>query len=156
MIQDCLRLMVRTWRHVTVYLPAEAVGVTAKLRIVAEQVAFVTPVTFLDAAPAYDKFDGVLSVGGNAHEGLPWTVINSNGWLARVSSTSSRISESCTEANPIGAMAAASLGVAELFKRTALKPEYFDVYDGLTFSAFDFTVGGDDPGRTLPETLAMP
>ena len=156
MAEDCLRLMVRTWRRVTVYLPAEAVGVTSTLKAVAEQVAFAMPVTFVDTPPAYEAFDGILSVGGNARADLRWTAINSNGWLARVSSTGKRISESCTDSNPIGAMAAASLGVADLFKRTALKPGNFDLFDGLTFSAFDFTVGGEDAGPGLPQRLAMP
>ena len=156
MAEDCLRLMVKTWRHVTVYLPPEAANVATKLRVVAEQVAFAAPITFLNTAPAYSGFDGVLSVGGNAREDLPWTVTNSNGWLARVSSTSRRISENCVEANPVGAMAGASLGVADLFKRTTLKPACFEFYDGLTFSAFDFAVGNEDPGPSILEALPIP
>ena len=154
--EDCLRLMVRTWRHVTVYFPPEAVAVILTLKAVAEQVAFAMPVTFVDTPPAYEAFDGILSVGGNARADLPWTVINSNGWLARVSSTGKRISESSTASSPIGAMAAASLGVADLFKRTALKPGNFDLFDGLTFSPFDFAVGGEDAGPGLPQRLPMP
>ena len=32
------------------------------------------------------SFDAILSVGTAVNPSLPWTTINSNGWLARVSS----------------------------------------------------------------------
>lgn len=156
MAEDCLRLMVRTWRKLAVYLPSGLEPLKDRLRSVATEIAFMDPVTFLETEPCYSDYEGILSIGTQAEPVLPWTVVNSNGWLARVSSSSKSLAPQCSQANPLGALAAASFGVAEVFKRTALKREFFDLFNGLTFSCFDLSVGGEDPGPPLPDSFQMP
>jgi hypothetical protein len=155
MAEDCLRLMVRTWRKLAVYLPSGLEPLKHQLKSLASEIVFSDPVTFLETEPCYGDYEGILSIGTQAQPNLPWTVINSNGWLARVSSSSTPLALQCSQANPLGALAAASFGVADVFKRTALKREFFDLVDELTFSCFDFSVGGEDPGPPLPESLEI-
>ena len=156
MAEDCLRLMVRTWRKLAVYLPSGVETLKDRLKSLATEIGFTEPVTFLETEPCYRDYAGILSIGTQAQPALPLTVINSNGWLARVSSSSKPLASQCSQPNPLGALAAASFGVAEVFKRTALKREFFDLFDRLTFSCFDFSVGGEDPGPPLPASVQLP
>jgi len=58
--------------------------------------------------------------------------------------------------NPVGAVAAASLGVAEIFKIfLVLKAERGAPADGTPFSLFTYTAGNADPGPDLPERLEI-
>jgi hypothetical protein len=95
------------------------------------------------------KFAAVLSVGSKGNRSLPSTTINSNGWLARVSSMGSDLPEVCAHENPIGALAAASLGVVEVFKRL-IKPkgDRGRLHDILSFSFFSYTQS-DDAGPSI-------
>src|SRR5205814_5436880 len=62
----------------------------------------------------------------------------------------------CGAADPIGALLAARVGAAEVFKRLiSLKAERGDLWDGLTFSSWTYECGGDDPGPALPERLDL-
>src|SRR5207249_2878782 len=119
--RDCflvsLRLLVRICANVSIFLPPEVREISAECESVARRIAFHTPIDFLDDAPALDRYDAILSVGTSARGDLPWTVINSNGWVARVSSGATDLARECGQANPIAALGAAALGVAEVFKR---------------------------------------
>lgn len=100
-------------------------------------------------------FDAVLSVGATGRADLPWTVINSNGWLARVSSLGRSISPSCGQVNPIGALSAASIGVAEVFKRLiALRPERGELCPGISFSFYEYGES-EHAGPDLPSEIAI-
>ena len=58
--------------------------------------------------------------------------------------------------NPIGAMAAASIGCSEVFKRLiSLKPERGRPIEALTFSTFSYSCGGMDPGPRLPRDIPV-
>jgi len=104
----------------------------------------------------FSIFQAILSVGTEARPELPWTVINSNGWLARISSGGTQLSSQCNQTNPIGALGAASLGVTEVFKRLVnLKPDRGELADGLTFSFFSYQAGHENQGPELPETIAL-
>jgi len=82
-------------------------------------------------------FNAILSVGAETHSELPWTTINSNGWVARVSSGAIALSSVCDQANPVGALAAASLGASEIFRRfIKLVPGRAEPFDGLAFSSY--------------------
>ena len=95
-------------------------------------------------------YDAILSVGVAARSALPWTVINSNGWLARVSSGPSSLPRKCDLANPVGALAAACCGVSEVFKRLiALRAQRGELLDGISFSLWSYSPT-DDPGPPLP------
>jgi hypothetical protein len=99
------------------------------------------------------NFKSILSVGTRTHPELPWTVVNSNGWAARVSSCAIPLSGDCSQDNPIAALAAACFGVTEVFKRlVGLRSERGEFQDGLCFSLYEYEVK-DDPGPPLPGAL---
>jgi len=99
------------------------------------------------------EFKAILSVGTRSNPDLPWTVVNSNGWTARVSSGANPLSGDCSQDNPIAALAAACLGVAEIFKRlVGLRPERGAFQDGLCFSLYTYEIE-NNPGPSLPENL---
>lgn len=84
----------------------------------------------------------ILNVGTGVRPHLPWTAINSNGWVARVSSGPTALPADTDQSNPLAALMAASFGVTEVFKRVfgigicqaSVKP-----------CLFGAMVGGGDP-----------
>jgi hypothetical protein len=151
---NSLRLGVRICSNVTVYLPKKSDELRRESEDLAEQVAFGKKVEFLDELKNFNQFDAVLSVGAKARPELPWTTINSNGFLARVTSGSSDISGECDVANPVGALGASCLGIGEVFKRLIrLKPERGELLNGFSFSLRDYTANTSDYGPPIPETL---
>lgn len=121
---DSLRLLVRFCRFVDIWLPPSLEGLQQKAVSLAKSVEFTEAVNFLTDMPDYTLYNAILSVGATARTDLPWTTVNSNGWLARVSSMERGLDHTCEQSNPIGALAAASLGASEVFKRLlVLKPE---------------------------------
>lgn len=152
---NSLRLVVRFCSNVAVLVPRECVGLGEESRALADCIKFAHAIVFPDSDSQLDTFDAILSVGSMARPELPWTVINSNGWLARVSSGKAGIDVRCDQANPISALAAASLGAGEVFKRLiALKPERGALLDGLSFSLFSYSQSLD-PGPVLPAKLPV-
>lgn len=149
-----LRLLIRICRNVSVALPCEADHLLARSKEEIQPLAFGGPVRF-DAFPGDpSSYDAILSIGSTAKPDLPWTVINSNGWLARVSSGRMSLPSDCGAPNPIAALAAASLGVSEVFKRLIrLKPSRGALLDGLSFSLFNYRSDERDPGPPLPAEL---
>lgn len=154
---DSLHLLVRFCRFVDIWLPPSLEGLQQKAVSLAKSVEFTEAVNFLTDMPDYTLYNAILSVGATARTDLPWTTVNSNGWLARVSSMERGLDHTCEQSNPIGALAAASLGVSEVFKRLlVLKPERGPFFDNLRFSCYTFEVNTDDPGPLLPETISLP
>jgi hypothetical protein len=135
----------------TVALPPEMADLQAQLQSIARQVQIWTPVVFIPTPISMGIFDAILSVGTTASDGLPATIVNSNGWIARVSSGSTSLSDVCDQANPVGALGAACLGVTEVFKRlVALRPEKGELLDGVTFSFWSYRTDDADPGPQVP------
>jgi hypothetical protein len=154
---DCLRLLVRVCRVVDVSIPNTLSSLSDELKAVATEIEFTEPVRFLVDSADHTSYDAILNVGVVGRAELPWTVVNSNGWCARVSSTGTPLSGQCGQTNAIGAMAAASLGVSDIFKRLiGLKDERGALFDGLAFSCYESSAGVDDPGPNLPEVLDIP
>ena len=153
-----LRLLVRISRQVDVVLPPGCTELADTARALADAIGLGQNVGVPSDGPiVYEGYAAILSVGTSARPDLPWTVINSNGWLARVSSGATSISGVCSQRNPIGARVAANLGVAEVFKWiAAVKPERGPLLDGLRFSAFTYTCGSEDAGPELPDHIAIP
>lgn len=150
-----LRLLVRICRHITLYLPPECSALSEECRAVVGRITYDQEIRSLNIAPDPAPFDAVLSIGVAARPDLPWTVINSNGWLARVSSGSLDLSSDCNQPNPIGALAAASLGVTDVFKRLIqLRETRGRPLNGLSFSLFTYQAGAIDPGPALPAELS--
>jgi molybdopterin/thiamine biosynthesis adenylyltransferase len=151
-----LRLLVRICPNLSVVLPPGAGAVLEECRRLAEKIAFGKAVEFAAGAADLARHDAILSVGTVARPDLPWTVINSNGWLARVSSGGVNLPAVCSQFNPVGALAAASLGVTDVFKRLIrLKEGRGRLFDGLTFSLYSYRCGEDDPGPPLPADLPL-
>lgn len=151
---DSLRLAVRICPSVAVYVSDENDDLRMEAQGLADHVAFEKKVEFLQAVPNLNQFDSILSIGAKAHPELPWTTINSNGFVARVTSGTADISDQCDVFNPIGALAAACLGVGEVFKRLIrLKTERGEMLNGFTFSVKTYAQGTADYGPPIPETL---
>lgn len=158
--RDCLlcslRLLVRICPNLSIFLPASASPLARECQALAGSIALGGAVEFIPHEPKLIEYDAILSVGTEARLDLPWTVINSNGWLARVSSGSSHLLGACGMANPVGALAAACFGVAEVFKRLIrLKASRGRLLDGLTFSLHSYGCRDDDPGPSLPTDLPL-
>src|ERR1700730_15491583 len=97
----------------------------------------------------YGEFEAILSVGSKVMPSLPWTAVNSNGWVARVSSIKTGLPFDCRQSNPVAALAAACLGVTEVFKRLVkLKPERGDLHDAFAFSFYSYS-SEDIPGPEI-------
>jgi len=148
-----LQLLVRICPNVSVALPEGQERLLTEAREVAVQVAFGKAVEFPGSVnPA--EFDAILSVGTRIEPTLPWTTINSNGWLTRVSSGGVSLSGECSLANPVGALATAALGAGEVFKRLiALVRERGELLNGLTFSVLALAANSNDPGPALPKKI---
>lgn len=101
--------------------------------------------------------DAILCIGTQARPSLAWTVINSNGWVARVSSSTESIPCDTDQPNAIGALMAASLGVTEVFKRVFDIPSDAAPLLGKTeFSLFDQTTSSPSLGPLLPDDISLP
>lgn len=151
-----LRLLLRICPNIVVSLPKECATILDECHAAIDSLAFGSDIIYLDNPGNLAEYDAVFCIGATARPDLPWTAVNSQGWIARVSSGSTHLSGDCQLGNPIGALAAASLGVAEVFKRLVrLRANRGQLLDGLSFSLYDYTVGAIDPGPSLPEHLPI-
>lgn len=151
-----IRLLIRICSHVDVALPDESVRLSEQSRNLLRVMELGGTTRGLRDVDLR-SYDAILSVGFTAKPDLPWTVINSQGWLARVSSGSRSLPAECAQENPIGALAAACLGAAEVFKRLiALRPNRGQLLNGLTFSLATYRCDGESPGPPLPENIVLP
>lgn len=178
MALTALRLLPRLTPSVTVWLPGAPDALFDELQREAARVAFGGQITIgVDVEPpsgtSLDTVDAVLSVGPvpqqiascATRDGIgdtastssqSWTTIASNGWCVWVARGSLPLPVVTTQTNPVGAVAAASLGVAEVFKVfMALKAERGAPADGTPFSLFTYTAGDAGPGPALPDQLQI-
>ena len=154
MARSALQLLMRSCRKVSVAVPHLLPGLAGDLRADGARFAWDTEPTFVSPDDGYDGYDAILSIGPDVRPGLPWTAITSNGWLVRVSSGPTAIASDCDQPNAVGALAAASIGVCEVFKRLIrLKPELGEPLDGVTFSLWDYEFGAVAPGPVLGERM---
>lgn len=156
--RDCflaaLHLLPRICTDIAVSMPP--CGLVDDARAIAERIAFGQKITFLDSGLHDDSFDAVLSVGTRARLGRRCTVINNDGWLARVASGSQDLPFPTGRENPISALAAASLGVAEVFKRLlGLRPSRGELLQHLSWSLHTYAVNADDLGPPIPDHLPV-
>lgn len=99
------------------------------------------------------RFNVVINIGTDLLAGLPAVTVNSSGWLARMASSDSGIDRLYWEAqswNPLGALAAACLGVGAAFLQLAGKPRR----GAIETSLFTNEVGHPGtlgPGPSLPQ-----
>jgi molybdopterin/thiamine biosynthesis adenylyltransferase len=109
-----------------------------------------------DAQP--DDYAAVLSVGRPPQVADNLVAIDAAGWLAVVSNSGT---PSCVTdldgGNPFGAMAAAALGAAEVFKLLVKpRPERAAFFGDTTFSTFAYSVGSREPGPELRGRVILP
>ena len=151
----CVRLLVRICRYVHVWIPEELRELRNEIEVLGAEIAFCHPLFVASTDPNAENFDAVLNIGTEATAGN-MTVINSNGWLARVT-YEGRLPAECDQPNPIGALAAASFGVSEIFKRlVGVLPRRGPYFGALMFSTYDWTTGGTATGPELPHALKLP
>lgn len=153
MARCALLLLMRMTKSLTVVLPPGHDALASDLRAWADQHVWDEVPTIMCGPVDPAAFTAVLSVGGPPRPGHPWTVITSDGWSVRVTSGATPIDQDCRQSNPVGALAAASLGAGEVFKRLLrLRPDRGALLDGCAFSLW--TYGSEvNPGPRLPTSL---
>jgi len=151
-----LRLVTRICANVSITLPSEAGLLLEECETLVDQLGCGSVVSFVPSPIKLESYDAILNIGGSVKPDLPWTTINSNGWLARVSSGTKPLGRDCSQSNPIGAMVAACLGVTEVFKRLIrLKESRGRLANGLTFSVFSFSEHDPSAGPQIPAELSL-
>lgn len=155
---DAMRLLSRVVGRLRVLVPPECPELLAEVR------------AYGDAAWSHREFTvfgdtdmtrhgdvhAVLNVGTQVRSDLPWTSINANGWIARVSSGKALPSDS-SQANPMAALMAASLGVTEVFKRIFEIPdETGPLLERTEFSLYELSTPPTHRGPPLPGRIVFP
>ena len=156
---DSLRLLLRVTGNLTLLLPAGSDELEREMKSIAASASLVCKVEFLRAPDeeALHDADAILNVGFSARPELPWTCISSNGWVVRADSTGMALTHEASHPNPIGALGAASIGVAEIFKRLfGIPDEVAPLQDKCEFSLFELSRRFDSPGPQLPRALHLP
>lgn len=150
-----LLLLMRMTKSLTVAIPHGLDGVARDLSTVAMEHAWDETPQFVRGPVDHGRFVAVLSVGGLARADMPLTVITSNGWSVRVSSSGAPISQTCDIFNPVGALAAASAGAGEIFKRLlGLRQDAGRLLNGEVFSLWSYD-DNDGSGPALPPRLTV-
>lgn len=154
---NTLRLLVRHVSNVEVFIPASLGKLRGDTEELARKIQFGKPVRLLAEPPNLQLYDAIVNVGWKVLPSLPSTTINAGGWIARVSSTDTPLSQDCGEANPIAALAAACLGISDVFKRLiALRQDRAEVFDALEFSLWSCDIDDPSAGVPLPQCLELP
>lgn len=150
-----LRLLPRFCKHVTVYIPEASDAFISQCRAEADRIVFSGELRFVTTLEGRDQFTAVLHVGAAPFWIDHKTVlINSNGWVARVSRTKP-ISGITDQTNPVAAMAAASWGCAEIFKLLVdLREDRGTALESVEYSLFDYTAT-NSLGPLLPKELPL-
>jgi molybdopterin/thiamine biosynthesis adenylyltransferase len=154
---NSIRLLVRVCPNITVAIPRSCTTLLQNAMVLSKHISFGRELEFRHEDEDMSQYDAVLSVGSKVRSDLPWTTINSNGWIARVTSGERELCGHCDLANPIAALGAACLGVGEIFKRLIrLRPERGEVLNGFSYSLLTYQESRDDTdcGPALPEDLA--
>jgi hypothetical protein len=99
------------------------------------------------------QFDAVINIGTEIAHDLPWTTVNSTGWVARVAGPGSgtdRLLWLPDESNPIGALAAATLGTGRAFLFLVGRPLRKPAVEISLFTYQVSSPGALHPGPRLP------
>lgn len=157
---NSLRLLCRTVGPLSVVLPRGVPVFEQEVRRLAGQLWSRRSVTvLLEGEPLHaNSAAAILSIGFSGNRDARWTTINSNGWVARVSSEPLTLLPSdMQQDNPLAAMMAASLGVTEVFKRVYEIPGEVAPLLGLTqFSLFELSTSPSGLGPPLPSEITLP
>lgn len=145
---NSIRLIIKFNRNLTILIPS-GVDIEKEARELINQIKSNDVLVNIVDDANLQEYDSILSIGVSGKKDLPWTVINSNGWLARIASTGNSLPVDCSLYNPIGSLAAASLGASEIFKRIAkIVPCRGELIEQLSFSFFSYS-SSNDPGPLI-------
>ena len=89
----------------------------------------------------FRRYNAIVNVGTGVIPGLPWTTVNSSGWVGRVSTSESNHSAllwNRAAPNPIGALAAACLGSSQAFLYLLNEPRISGPFE---ISLFNHEIG---------------
>lgn len=156
---DSLRLLLRVVGNLTIMLPTGSEKLESEVRQYCEDAWCRGTIQIVRSGTpmALGFADAILSVGSDVATDLPWTTINSNGWVARVSSGPTPLPSNTDQANPIAALMAASLGVTEIFKRLFDVPaDRASLLDRVELSLFEMSCEPTSLGPLLPEEIELP
>lgn len=155
---DALALLSRVVGPLIVALPREAADMRNRVDAYRARAWTRGSVRIADASDSdvFQNAYAILNVGSDVRTTLPWTSINSNGWVARISSNAP-LQLDIGESNPIAALMAASLGVMETFKRVFDIPyETAPLLEQTEFSIYDLATAPDTLGPPLPDRIQLP
>lgn len=148
--RTALLLLVRICENVSISLPRSCEQLRADVFETIQEYFPAHAPRLSDQSDNLVDFDAILSIGREARADLPWTVINSDGWIARVSSCGKKLELGANRANAIGAIGAACLGVGEVFKRLiALKRSRGIFPDAVAFSFWTYREELHDEGPDI-------
>lgn len=149
-------LLMRTTTSLTVALPASRADLAAELTAWATDHMWDVAPAFVELPVDLTGFDAILSIGGTPRPDLPMTVITCDGWTVRVTSGLTPVAQASADSNPIAALGAASLGVAEVFKRLLrLRHGAGELVDGCVYSLWSYQVGEEVSAPALPDVLDL-
>lgn len=152
-LQAALLLLLRMTTDLTVDIsnhpsPGEIYRIVEEYRI--------HKITVTTEVPKPQAFAATLNVGTKTSKTAPIIAINSDGWLLRVTSGDVPISPDCSQENPVGALAAASIGVSEIFKILVnLKPGRGEPLQGYSFSLWEYALS-NNRGPEFPHRIELP
>lgn len=108
--------------------------------------------------PQYDAYAAILSVGHPTVITPTMILVDSNGWLAMTSRSGCLPPVSpMRDGNPFGPLMAAALGAAEVFKLLLdPQPGRAHSFGDSSFSTFDYSVNGHEPGPPLSGSVYIP
>ena len=131
--------------NIRIHIPAGCDDLGAVSKAFVKRIAFGPGVEHCDHVDDLGNFDAILSVGTAVKPDLPWTAINSNGWLARVSSGARGLPADVAMDNPVGALAAACLGR----RRSVQAPDQAEAERGEMLDGFSFSLRSTVPERPI-------
>ena len=161
MLATAANLISRFCPKIDILLPAafESLGEEVLQRLRAIDGAPHAVFRILDARPQQEVYAAVVSVGPTLEAYGPTVTIESSGWLAAVSKSGILANGVSDPENPFGALMAASLGAAEVFKYL-LEPLNVNAFHfgDVTFSVYDYRIGSTrsrtaDPHRAFTPAL---
>jgi hypothetical protein len=156
---NAIRLLPRICGDVTIFLPELDSSFKQEIMSLIGSVWKIGTLECKSCTDDHDlgRFSAILNIGVEAQIDLPWTTINSNGWVARVSSNGCRLPSDMDKPNPLGALMATSLGVTEVFKRLyGVSDSVAPPLDLIEFSLYSLTTSPNTTGPDLPVSIAFP
>lgn len=147
------RLLSRLYSRVLLVTP----DVTLMLSVPGDSLADAA-IRWADRVPiSQDQIEGpVLAIGDTPH--LPGaTYVSASGWRVRLSVLTPVPLGSQGDGNPVGAVAAAALATAEVFKKTTLAVTSIphQAAEEIDFSTFDYRADGQGANPPLPDCVNL-